>query len=157
MRLENDIFLTQMSLVSRSLKSEAERRLMRHGVHAGQQFILACLWEQDGLTPGEIATRIRVEAPTVTRAVQRMTTAGLIRVDGDQRDGRRIKIWLTGKGDRLRNVIPGVTGGLEEEALSLLSAGERGTLIRLLDRVKEALERHEQSDDVYEVSMPDSP
>lgn len=144
-----------MSVVSRRLKSEAERRLMRHGVHAGQQFILTCLWEQDGLTPGEIATRIRVEAPTVTRAVQRMTTSGLIRVDGDQRDGRRIKIWLTRKGDRLRSVIPGVTGDLEEEALSLLSAGERATLIRLLDRVREALERHEQ-DDSHEVSEPDS-
>lgn len=135
-----DAFLTQMSLVSRKLKSEAQKRLLEHGVHAGQQFILACLWEQDGLTPGEIATRVQVEKPTITRATQRMAMADLIRTEADRRDGRRTRVWLTPKGDRLRQQIPVVLQELQAEALAPLSPDERLLLITLLSRVSRGME-----------------
>jgi DNA-binding MarR family transcriptional regulator len=137
--LDEDAFLTRIGLVSRRLKSEAERRLMEHGVHAGQQFILGCLWEQDGLAPGEIAVRIGVEAPTVTRAVQRMTSTGLLRVDADATDGRRVRIWLTPRGEKLREAVPDVTRKLQADALSLLSAKEQVQLLDLLGRIDRAL------------------
>jgi len=135
-----DVFLARISLVSRRLKSEAQRRLGHHGVHSGQQFILGCLWERDGITPGEIATRINVEAPTVTRAVQRMTTSGLLSVDADEQDGRRVRVWLTPKGDRLREVVPAITRSLEDDALSLLSPAEREALHDMLERIGKALD-----------------
>ena len=134
-----DLFLWRISLVSRRLKSEAQRRLTAHGVHSGQQFILGCLWDRDGITPGEIASIINVEAPTVTRAVQRMTTSGLVRVDADAEDGRRVRVWLTDEGERLRDVVPAITHRLEEDALSELSAEERVALYDMLDRVGRAL------------------
>ena len=134
-----DLFLSRISLVSRRLKSEAQRRLTAHGVHSGQQFILGCLWDRDGITPGEIASIINVEAPTVTRAVQRMTTSGLVRVDADAEDGRRVRVWLTDEGERLRDVVPAITHRLEEDALSALSAEERVALYDMLDRVGRAL------------------
>lgn len=138
--MSQDVFLARISLVSRRLKSEAQRRLAEYGVHSGQEFVLGCLWERDGLTPGEIATRINVEAPTVTRAVRRMTASGLVRADADERDGRRVRIWLTRKGERLRHVVPEITHGLEEDALSGLSGAERELLIDLLDRIADALQ-----------------
>jgi len=138
-----DEFLARISLVSRRLKSEAQRRLARHGVHSGQQFILGCLWERDGITPGEIASIINVEAPTVTRAVQRMTTAGLVRVDADAEDGRRVRVWLTPEGDRLRTIIPSITHRLEEDALSALSERDRVALNDMLDRIGRALAQGE--------------
>ncbi|GLZ42045.1 MarR family transcriptional regulator [Actinokineospora sp. NBRC 105648] len=139
MRPDDDAFLTRIGVVSRRLKSEAERRLMEHGVHAGQQFILGCLWERDGLTPGEIAGLIEVEAPTVTRAVQRMTNSGLLRVAADESDGRRVRVWLTRKGRDLRDSVPQVTRGLQQDALALLSDEEQHSLLDLLDRVDRAL------------------
>jgi DNA-binding MarR family transcriptional regulator len=137
---DDDLFLSRISLVSRRLKSEAQRRLAQHGVHSGQQFILNCLWQRDGITPGEIASIINVEAPTVTRAVQRMTTAGLLRVDADHKDGRRVRVWLTNRGDKLRDVVPAITHGLEEDALSLLSPAERDALNDMLERIGKALD-----------------
>ncbi|MFI2710616.1 MarR family winged helix-turn-helix transcriptional regulator [Micromonospora sp. NPDC018662] len=132
-------FLTTLSLVSRRLKSEAERRLIQHGVHAGQQFILECLWDRNGLTPGEIAQRIKVEAPTVTRAIQRMEASGLVVVGADESDGRRVRIWLTHKGVALRKVVPQVVAGLQDDALAKLSANERTEFVRLLGLVSDAL------------------
>ncbi len=138
-RQRTDGFLSRINLVSRRLRSEAQRRLVRHGVHSGQEFILGCLWERDGLTPGEIAARISVEAPTVTRAVRRMTDAGLVRVDADREDGRRVRVWLTRKGDALRRAVPEVTRDLEADALTLLSEDERVQLLDMLDRIDRAL------------------
>ncbi|MER7113182.1 MarR family transcriptional regulator [Saccharomonospora azurea] len=139
-RHRTDGFLSRVTLVSRRLRSEAGRRLARHGVHAGQEFVLACLWDSDGLTPGEIATRVSVEAPTVTRAVRRMTDAGLVRVAGDEEDGRRVRVWLTHRGSALREVVPDVVDGLEADALALLSEAERGQLLDMLARVEKALD-----------------
>lgn len=152
MQAGEDVFLSRISLVSRRLKSEAQRRLAQHGVHSGQQFILGCLWQQDGMTPGEIAAAINVEAPTVTRAVQRMTTAGLLRVDADHEDGRRVRVWLTSKGKRLQDVVPAITHGLEEDALSLLSDAERHALNDMLERIGKALDNgdHEHVPDEEE-------
>lgn len=141
-----DVFLSRIALVSRRLKSEAQRRLAQHGVHSGQQFVLGCLWERDGLTPGEIATAINVEAPTVTRAVRRMVTSGLLRVANDPRDGRRVRVWLTPKGEQLRHIVPQITQGLEKDALSLLSPAERKTLDSLLERIGTALDYGEDGE-----------
>jgi hypothetical protein len=47
------------------------RRLAAHGVHAGQEYLLEALWQEDGLTIGELASRLGVEVPTVVRTAQR--------------------------------------------------------------------------------------
>jgi DNA-binding MarR family transcriptional regulator len=46
-----------------------------HGVRAGQQFILRTLWDEDGLTPGEIARRLGLPTPTVTKATALVESA----------------------------------------------------------------------------------
>ncbi|MEY7970794.1 MarR family winged helix-turn-helix transcriptional regulator [Saccharomonospora xinjiangensis] len=138
-RQRTDGLVFRINLVSRRLRGEAQRRLLPHGVHSGQESILGCLWERDGLTPGEIAARISVEAPTVTRAVRRMTDAGLVRVDGDRDDGRRVRVWLTARGATLRHAVDEVTRNLEADALANLSGEERTQLLDLLGRIETAL------------------
>src|SRR5580692_7637247 len=59
----------------------------RHGVHEGQQFVLRSLWAEDGLTPGEVARRLGLATPTVTRATTRMEAAGLLRREPHPSDG----------------------------------------------------------------------
>jgi DNA-binding MarR family transcriptional regulator len=38
--------------------------MRRHGLHLGQNYLLAVLWERDGSTPGEIAAALNVTTPT---------------------------------------------------------------------------------------------
>lgn len=125
-----------ISAVSRSLRTLVDRRLNRYGVHAGQHVILACLWEQDGLTPGQLARRIGLETPTVTRAVQRMSAAGLVERRGDLTDGRLVRVWLTTRGKQLRRVIPRVLRDLRGEAFADLSVREQALLSQLLSKVR---------------------
>ena len=125
--------------VSRASKSETERRLSGYGMHAGQQFVLECLWDTDGLTPSEIAKRIGVEAATLTRALRRMEAAGLVRRDPDERDRRRIRTWLTGRGRDLRVPVTETMAQLQRDAVGLLTEREAETLADLLGRMRRSL------------------
>jgi DNA-binding MarR family transcriptional regulator len=124
-----------MARVSRALKAAAQMALERHGVHAGQSFILERLWERDGQTTREIAEAIGVEGPTVVRALQRMAAAGLVVRKDHPTDGRLVAIHLTPKGRRLRTVLPRVLREVEEDALADFSAADRTRLLALLERL----------------------
>ena len=52
--------------------------MRRHGLHLGQNHLLAALWERDGRTPVEIAAELRVTTPTVVKMATRMAAAGLL-------------------------------------------------------------------------------
>jgi DNA-binding MarR family transcriptional regulator len=121
--------------VSRALKASMQMALERHGVHAGQNFILERLWERDGQTPGEIAEAIGVEGPTVVRALQRMAAAGIVVRKRHPTDGRQVAIHLTAAGARLRTHLPRVLRQVEEQALSEFSNAERTQLLELLGRL----------------------
>lgn len=131
--------LPVLARVSRAYKGALQVALERHGVHAGQNFILERLWEQDGQTPGEIAEAIGVEGPTVVRALQRMAAAGLVVRKKHPSDGRQSAIHLTAAGARLRTQVPRVLRQVEEQALTDLSNAERTQLLELLDRLSENL------------------
>jgi MarR family transcriptional regulator, organic hydroperoxide resistance regulator len=127
--------LHAMARVSRALKASAQAELERHGVHAGQSFILERLWERDGQTTREIADAIGVEGPTVVRAVQRMAAAGLVVRKEHPTDGRLVAIHLTPTGARLRTVLPRVLRAVEEKALADFSSTDRARLLELLERL----------------------
>ena len=124
-----------MAAASRALKGSMQVVLERHGVHAGQNFILERLWERDGQTPGEIAEAIGVEGPTVVRALQRMAAAGLVVRKKHPTDGRQIAIHLTPAGARLRARIPRELEQVERRAFAKFSSAERTELLELLERL----------------------
>jgi DNA-binding MarR family transcriptional regulator len=127
--------LDVMARASRAVKTSMEVVLERHGVHAGQNFILERLWERDGQTPGEIAEAIGVEGPTVVRALQRMAAAGIVVRKKHPTDGRQIAIHLTRAGARLRTHLPQALRNVEARALSEFSNAERTKLLELLERL----------------------
>jgi DNA-binding MarR family transcriptional regulator len=111
----------------------------RHGVYEGQQYVLHCLWEEDGLTPGEVARRLGLTTATVTRATARMEAAGLLRREPHERDGRLVRLVLTERGRALEGVIEQEMDLLSERALSALDHGERAALVRALHSIRRNL------------------
>jgi len=120
----------------RALAVAAEAAYNRHGVHCGQQFILSCLWETDGLTPGEIARRLELATPTVTRAATRMEAAGLLRRSPHPTDARLVRLVLTDRGRKLESVIAEEMRRLSEKALRGLSPEEQAQLIQFLHTIR---------------------
>ena len=118
----------------RALALASANAFARHGVHEGQQYVLRCLWEEEGLTPGEVATRLGLATPTVTR-----TTAGLVRREPHERDGRLVRLFLTDRGRELEAAIGCETDALTERALASLDQSDRAALVRALDSVRRNL------------------
>lgn len=111
----------------------------RHGVHEGQQFILRCLWAEDGLTPGEIARQLGLATPTVTRAATRMEASGLLRREPHPSDRRLVRLMLTDRGRSLEKVIAAETELLTERALASFDGAERAAIVRALKDIRRNL------------------
>lgn len=120
----------------RAMAVASEAAYNRHGVRSGQQFILRCLWETDGLTPGEIARRLELATPTVTRAATRMEAAGLLRRSPHPTDARLVRLVLTDRGRELEAVIAEEMRRLSEKALRGLTTEEQSQLLRFLHTVR---------------------
>jgi MarR family transcriptional regulator, organic hydroperoxide resistance regulator len=135
-KLASDEFQAAFWGAKRAMAVAAEAAYNRHGVRAGQQFILQCLWETDGLTPGEIARRLELATPTVTRAATRMEAAGLLRRSPHPTDARLVRLVLTDRGRDLESVIAEEMRRLSEKALRGLTPDERAQCVRFLREIR---------------------
>jgi DNA-binding MarR family transcriptional regulator len=118
----------------------AQRLLSQIGVHPGQEFLLEQLWRRDGLAQAEIAARAGVEAPTISRMVQRLERAGFVERRADAFDGRIQRVWLTAAGRAAHPKVRQAWDELEAAALAGLDAADRETLSDLLDQIRRNLQ-----------------
>jgi DNA-binding MarR family transcriptional regulator len=139
--MKTESFLQVFAHLSRRVKEACGQQLQRYDVYAGQHHLLELLWEvPEGLTVGEIAERLAVEAPSITRTVQRMARHGLVEKHSHPTDARLVIVQLTAKGKALQPVIPQVILHVEEQMLAGLSEVERAFLMRLLKQMLQNLE-----------------
>ncbi|NKY86154.1 MarR family winged helix-turn-helix transcriptional regulator [Nocardia veterana] len=131
-----DDFQTAFWSTKHALAVAAATAYARHGVYEGQQFILRRLWQEDGLTPGQVAKQLGLATPTVTRATTRMETAGLVRREPHPTDRRLVRLYLTERGRALEREIETESARLTERALTSFSAAERAALVRALRRIE---------------------
>ena len=106
------------------------------GLHVGQEMVLIELWEADGLRGGELASRLGVEPPTVTKMLRRLEGCGLVERRPDPVDARSFGVYLTEKGRALEDPVSRRWERAEERTLAGLDAGERETLHRLLAKAR---------------------
>jgi DNA-binding MarR family transcriptional regulator len=132
-------FQTAFWSAKHALSAAAAAAFSQHGVHEGQQFILRLLWAEDGQAPGEIARRLGLATPTVTRAATRMEAAGLLRREPHPGDRRLVRLVLTERGRSLEDVIGTETDKLTERALATFGPAEREALIRALTAIRRNL------------------
>jgi MarR family transcriptional regulator, organic hydroperoxide resistance regulator len=136
-----DDFQSAFWAAKRAMADASEAAFRRHGVRAGQQYILLTLWEEDCLPPGELARRLGLATPTVTRAATRMEAAGLLARKPHPTDRRLVRLCLTPRGRSLRRAIDGEMSKLTERALGSLGADERAALVRYLTEMQRNLSR----------------
>lgn len=116
-------------------RAMADRLLAETGLHVGQEMILLCLWYEDGLTQTELGERLCIQAATVTKMLTRMAQAGLVERQGDARDQRISRVYLTDKGRNAQEQVEAVWQHLEQCITASLSIEERLLLRRLLMQV----------------------
>ncbi|WP_392667439.1 MarR family winged helix-turn-helix transcriptional regulator [Streptomyces sp. LN785] len=131
-------FLDLHGRTSKVLRALADAAMRRHGLHVGQNYLLAMLWEQDGSTPGEVAATLNVTTPTVVKMADRMTAAGLLTRRRDDRDNRLVRLWLTDAGRALQKPVEAERRLIEEKVTADLTDTERESLLNALAKVHRA-------------------
>ncbi|MEM8530615.1 MAG: MarR family transcriptional regulator [Chloroflexota bacterium] len=129
--------------IARLHRTNAGKLLGRIDLHPGQEFILMQLWKEDGLMPSQLADRLGVQPPTVTKMLQRMEATGLIERRAYAEDSRVSHVYLTEQGRATRADVEAVWDQLEECIIGDLSIEERVILRRLLMQIKSNLSAFE--------------
>lgn len=110
------------------------------GLHPGQEMVLIELWESDGPRGGELAARLGVEPPTVTRMLARLENCGLVERRPDPQDARSFRVYLTEEGRRLEEPVARIWERSEERTLAGFSPDERRAFREMLVRVRANLD-----------------
>ena len=115
----------QLIRVLARYKSLVAGGLDRYGLHLGQEFYLAQLWCEDGVTSADLAARTGVSAPAVTKVVTGLERAGLVHRERDSSDARLVRVWLTEAGRALREPVSRLWYESERTFWGGLTDGER--------------------------------
>lgn len=115
--------------------------LVEHGLHVGQEMVLIELWQEDGLRGGELAARLGVEPPTITKMLRRLEGCGLVERRPDPSDARSFRVYLTPEGRALEEPVARCWEAAEDKLLEGISAEERRVFHELLGKARANLER----------------
>ena len=111
------------------------------GLYRGQPFLLAVLWDQEGITHSALARRMRVSPATVTNTIKRMEKAGFVERRPDAEDQRVSHVHLTDAGRAIRERVDGQWQEIEARVFGSFSDDEQAMLRALLGRVRAELEQ----------------
>lgn len=128
--------------VCREQRNLSAGKLDALGLHPGQEMLLCHLWQQHGMTQGELAEKLGVQPATVSKMLTRMDNAGLISGCRDVADGRITRLHLTEAGQALHDPIQAVWQAVEAQSLARFTLEERVLLRRLLLQVLDNLAVH---------------
>lgn len=137
MPLDLDRFLPyRLSVLADRVGRDLSRVYGPKGIGQAEWRVLAHLGgNRDGLSVRDIHDRVSLEKYRVTRALQRLEGAGLVRKSSSDRDRRLIAVALTQEGRALYERIVPDALAFESALLADLSAEDRKALDRILSQL----------------------
>ena len=129
--------------VREGLLRQLERDLAAIGIELNhsQYLVLKILAKYGVQTPGELARWLDHNAGAMTRLLDRLEDKGYVRRHPHAVDRRALRIELTQAGQALWTTISKCSERTQNAALHELNKAERETLLDLLKRVRETLEK----------------
>ncbi len=119
-------------------------RLSKYGVTPAEATVLHVIMSNRDVSHGELATKLLIQPPNMTKMLKRLEAEGLIDRLASPRDRRRVVLSLTPKARGLMLRYRRAASAHEKMAFSTFSVIERETLIGLVKRALSSLE--EQKD-----------
>ncbi|BCT33553.1 MarR family winged helix-turn-helix transcriptional regulator [Pseudomonas protegens] len=104
------------------------------GLTYPQYLAMIVLWEQDGITVGDISARLLTDPGSLTPLLQRLEAEGLLRRTRGKDDEHVVRLYLTAQGETLRekalNIPPNIL------AASGISLGQSQSLQQDLNNLR---------------------
>lgn len=125
--------------LAKAHKAHARQLLRDVGLHPGQELILMTLWDCGVRRQSDLATQFDTDSASMTRSIQRLERAGYVRRVPDPADGRATLVEPTPASLVLRERIERLWARLEADTVGAMTAAERRTTLRTLQRLEQNL------------------
>jgi MarR family transcriptional regulator for hemolysin len=122
-------------LLAKAMRARLESRLANAGASLPAWGVLSCAIEEEGLSQRQLAERMGIEAPTLTRHLDRLEADGLVARHRDGDDRRILRVVPTPAARDLHARMASVAGSLDDDLTAGLSDEELAVLRRLLARL----------------------
>jgi DNA-binding MarR family transcriptional regulator len=121
--------------VNRRFEQMLEAELKPRSMSLHQYRVLESLTEADGLAMGDLATRLFVDGPMLTRIIDRMVESAQVYRAPDPHDRRRVLIFLSQRGAaQFRDIGPFIKS-IQQDVLDRLGASDAAALTNLLSEL----------------------
>jgi DNA-binding MarR family transcriptional regulator len=133
-------FLRELWALDHAFDKTSKRMLASIGITAEQRVLIRIVGENPGISAGQLAELLHVDAGTTSAALRRLEERKLLVRGSDPNDGRRVTVNLTSAGMKLSLVRSGTVEGAVERTLAASQPADVRALRRVLARLIEALE-----------------
>ena len=113
-----------------------KKRISTYGLTPIQHLILEALWEEDGLSAGDIGKKLVLDGATLSGVLERMTASGWTRKKTDPQDKRIQRVYLSKKAKNSKPKLAKERGKANKDILSKMNLEERLLLKRFLRDVQ---------------------
>jgi DNA-binding MarR family transcriptional regulator len=129
-----------ISDVARLMRTAFDRRVRNLGLTRSQWLVINRLYRHPGATQSELAEMLEVEKATAGRMVDRMEKKGWVVRRPDAADRRVNRLQLTAEAHLIQVQLAQIADRTVDDALALLSSGERDQFSEWMARVKRQLQ-----------------
>ena len=119
--------------------------LAPHGLTLSQYFILRELWDEEGLTLRELASRVAVAEPSTMTTLELMVERGLVARTQSKQDRRKTHVHLTPKGRALQKTVKESVQSAGAICFAGLRTADLSRAVELFDKIVNNIERHTAS------------
>lgn len=106
--------------VNRQIEQTLDTGLRSHGLSVEHYRVLQAVKAENGLTMGDLAARVFVDSPTLTKIIDKMVASADVYRGPDPRDRRRVLIFLSDKGAVRFEAVRAVGAAVERQLAELL-------------------------------------
>lgn len=135
MRRQSVTFLKYISMIQRNTGRYFDLCLEANQIGSGQQFFLLRIAENEGITMYDLAQLGQFDKGTVTKAVQKLSQLGYVRMTVDQSDKRVRHLYTTDKAQAVIERVYDLRDAWNAQITDTLTPEEREQVLLLLERM----------------------
>ena len=117
------------------LKNQLFQRFKEDDITPEQWSVLTCLWQQEGVSPKELADLIYKDKPNTNRILEKLQVKGLILRKLHPTDRRAYQIYLTERGWAIKDKLIAKVTQLQDEVTAGMEQAQVEEMKRLLNHM----------------------
>ena len=133
-------FVADLWAVNHATERASKRMEAAIGVTAQQRILIRIVGRHPGISPGQLAAILSLDAGTISAAIRRLEERGLFQRRRDPRDKRRYALGLTAAGRALDEPKKGTVEGAVAAMIAATPAAELDLVSSFLRRLQGELD-----------------